>query len=149
MSRQTFYQLYGNKLDCFLDALDLVGEVLLAQLGEALGQPGEPLQKAAAAVETYLATLGDHPAFARLYIVEVHAAGPAALLRRSELQARVVDALASLLHATGPRSRFACEAFVAAVSALVTVPLVTGDRDALDGLRDPLVEHLRSLVPHD
>lgn len=148
VSRQTFYQLYDNKLDCFLDALDLVGEVLLDQLRAALdAASGTTLERASAAVDTYLTAITENVAFARLYIVEVHAAGPRALIRRAELQARVVDALAALFGAEDPDDRFACEAFVAAVSALVTLPLVTGDLVALRSLREPLVHQLARLDP--
>jgi AcrR family transcriptional regulator len=147
VSRQTFYQLYGNKLDCFLDTLDLVGAVLVDQLGGALaGGRGSPLARAGAAIERYLETIADNLPFARLYIVEVHAAGPPALVRRAELQHRVVDALADLLGADTPDDRFACETYVAAVSALVTLPVVTGDVDAIRALRDPLLGQLRRLT---
>ena len=147
VSRQTFYQLYGNKLDCFLDTLDLVGAVLVEQLGGALaGGTGAPVDRAGAAIERYLETIADNLPFARLYIVEVHAAGPPALIRRAELQRRVVDALADLLRAEDPDDRFACEAYVAAVSALVTLPVVTGDVDAIRALREPLIGQLRRIT---
>ncbi len=146
VSRQTFYLLYDNKLDCFLDALDLVGEVLLTQLRNALDQPVEPIDQATAAVDQYLTAITQYPAFARLYIVEVHAAGPRALVRRAELQARVVDALASLLDAPDPVARFALESYVAAISALVTLPIVTNDHAAIRMLRGPLVLQLRTIA---
>ena len=147
VSRQTFYQLYDNKLDCFLDALDLISDVLDGQLRAAFdGTTGAPLERAAAAVERYLETLADNLPFARLYVVEVHAAGPSALLRRAELQRRITDALVALVGVTDADGRFACECFVAAVSALVTLPVATGDRDAVRALREPLVRQLARLV---
>ena len=146
VSRETFYQLYRDKLACFLDALDLAGAVLLAELAEVLDHPGEPLDRAERAVDQYLATIVEHPAFARLYLVEVHAAGPVAMQRRADLQAQVVDALADLLGAKTQSARFACRAFVAAIASLVTVPVATGDLEAVRALRRPLVGHLRGLV---
>lgn len=149
VSRQTFYQLYDDKLGCFLDALDLVGAVLVGRLSDAVAEDPSavpPVERAVAAVEQYLETIIEHPTFARLYIVEVHAAGPGALLRRASLQNQVVDALASLLGASGARGRFTCEAYVAAISALVTLPIVTGDAEALRALRDPLADQLRGLA---
>lgn len=147
VSRQTFYALHANKLDCFLDALDLVGEVLVGHLGASLATTSAvPFDQAVAALDEYLQTIAKHPAFARLYVVEVHAAGPRALVRRAELQAVVVDALASLLGKQDPDGRFACEAFIAAVSSLVTLPLATGDVGAVAALRDPLVGRLRVLA---
>ncbi len=147
VSRQTFYQLYRNKLDCFLDALDLVGSVLVDQLGAAMtAASGTPVDRAAAAVEQYVETIAGNLPFARLYIVEVHAAGPPALVRRAALQDRVVEALADLLGAGTAEERFACEAYVAAVSALVTLPVASGDGDAVRALRDPLVTQLRRIT---
>ena len=146
VSRLTFYELYADKLECFLEALDLVGEVLVDQLRQALGgEQGDPVDQAVAAVDRYLDTIAGNLAFARLYIVEAHAAGPMALTRRAQLQSRIVDGLAGAVGATDADSRFACEAYVAAVSALVTLPVVTCDLDALRALRDPLVALLRRL----
>lgn len=143
VSRLTFYDLYEGKLDCFLDALDLVGEVLVAQLADALGaMTGSPVERATAAVDRYLDAVTENLAFARLYIVEVHAAGPEALRRRAGLQARLVDALATLFDATDPDDRFACEAYVAAVSALVTLPVATAHVAGIRALRDPLLRLL-------
>jgi AcrR family transcriptional regulator len=145
VSRETFYQLYDDKLACFLDALDVVGEVLLAELTAALDGPGTPLERSTRAVERYLDTIVDHAAFARLYLVEVHAAGAEAMQRRARLQEQVVDAFATLLGARSARRRFACRAFVAAISSLVTVPIVSGDRAAVEALRRPLLDLLRGL----
>ena len=79
VSRQTFYALYANRLECFLEALDLVGEVLVGRLADAVAaQEGLPLDRAIAALDGYLQAIVDHPAFARLYVVEAHAAGPRA-----------------------------------------------------------------------
>jgi AcrR family transcriptional regulator len=147
VSRETFYQLYDGKLACFLDALDLAGAVLVSDLAGSAGGGGEPIARAERAVGRYLAAITEHPAFARLFLVEVHAAGPVAMGRRADLQARVVDALARLLGARTKAARFACQLYVAGVSALVTVPIATGDLDAVTALRRPLVEQLRTLRP--
>jgi AcrR family transcriptional regulator len=148
ISRLTFYELYDDKLACFLDALDFVGEVLVTELGAALAadrraDPGDPVVQAGQAVGRYLDTIVEHRSFARLYLVEAHAAGPEALRRRAALQDRVVDALAGLLGARSARRRFACQAYVAAIATLVTVPIVTGDDDAIRALRRPLIDQLR------
>ncbi len=146
VSRETFYQLYADKQACFLDALEVVGEVLVAELATAVGASGTPLDRAERAIARYLDTIVDQPAFARLFLVEVFAAGPEAMVRRAELQGRLVDALAALFGARSRRARFAWQAYVAATSSLVTVPVVTGDVAAIRALRRPLVDHLRLLA---
>lgn len=146
ISRETFYRLHGDKLACFLEALDLVGEVLIQDLQAAVTAEGAPLELAERALGRYLESMLEQPAFARLYLVEVHAAGPAALRRRALLQERIADGLYQLFGHRSDAAHFACRAFVAAVSALVTEPLVTGDHDAVRALRRPLVAHLRMLA---
>ena len=81
---------------------------------------------------------------ARVFLVEVYAAGPEAIDRRAAMQQRIVDVVARLLGTTGRRGRFACTVLVAAVGALVTKPLVDDDVDTLRALRDPVVD----LVAH-
>ncbi|MDQ2648071.1 MAG: TetR/AcrR family transcriptional regulator [Actinomycetota bacterium] len=147
VSRQTFYQLYENKLACFLDALDLVNDVLEGQLRAGFdSQSGTPLEQAAAALGSYIDTLAENVPFARLYIVEAHAAGTEALARRAAMQERVATAIAVLVGATSPDDRFACDCYVAAASALVTVPVAAGDREAILALRQPLVRQLERLA---
>src|SRR5688500_13156469 len=86
VSRLTFYELYEGKLDCFLEALDVVGEVLLGSLRLAVDDADEsPLERATNAIDGYLDSIVHNLPFARLYIVEAHAAGPVALIRRAEL----------------------------------------------------------------
>ena len=147
VSRLTFYELYDSKLDCFLEALDVVGEVLLSQLRRVVEDSSESaLERATRATDEYLEAIVHNLPFARLYIVEVHAAGPDALLRRAELQRQVVDVIAELFGAEDAEARFACEAYVAAVSALVTLPVATGDIKAIRAVRDPLVALMRRLL---
>jgi AcrR family transcriptional regulator len=147
VSRLTFYELYDGKLSCFLDALDLVGEVLLTNLRGAVDDPtSSPQERATRSIERYLESIVHNLPFARMYIVEVHAAGPEALTRRAALQAQIVDLIADLFGADDPDGRFACEAYVAAVSALVALPVATGDLDAIRALRDPLVSLVHRLV---
>lgn len=148
VSRETFYRLYDDKLACFLDGLDLVGAVLLDRLGAATAAAGgAPIERLERAIGAYVDALLAEPAAARLVLVEAHAAGPAALARRTAIQERVADALASLLGATGPDGAFACRMLVAAVSALVAEPLVAGDAATLRRLGPKVAAHARLL--HD
>jgi len=145
VSRETFYQLFDSKLDCFLAAFDLVSEVLLSQLLTELDGPGPPMDRLEQALTAYLDALATHPAYARLFLVEVYAAGPEAMQRRTAFQARIVDAVSLLLNAQDQTDRFACQMVVAAISALVTGPLVDHDGDALRRLGPPLLAHIRRL----
>lgn len=145
VSRETFYQLYSSKLECFLAAFDLVGDFLVGHLAASLEGNGTPMDRFERALTAYLDTMAAEPAYARLFLVEVYAAGPDAMERRAALQQRIVDALVQLFDVRDERHRFACRALVAAISSMVTGPLVTGDLDAIRALGPPIVEHARTL----
>ena len=63
--------------------------------------------------------------------------------RRAAFQQVFVDRMAELLGVRTDRGRFACEVCVAAVSSMVTVPLIDGDDEALRRLRDPILDLVR------
>jgi AcrR family transcriptional regulator len=146
VSRETFYRLYSSKLDCFLDAFDVVAGALLEELTPALDGAGAPLERFARGLDRYLETLTSAPAYARLFLVEVHAAGPEAMAKRTALQHRLADAIAELFDVRTDADRFSCQVVVAAISAMVTGPLVDGDLDAVRRLRQPLVDHVARLL---
>jgi hypothetical protein len=77
-------------------------------------------------------------------LVEVAAAGPEAIRRRADVQAKVVERMVVMLGiGDDPTARFACEALVAAVGSLVTVPLIEGDVAGVERLRAPVIELVR------
>jgi AcrR family transcriptional regulator len=145
VGRETFYQLFDDKLACFLAAFDAVGDLLVGHLAGSLEGDGTPLDRFDRALTAYLELMASEPAYARLFLVEVYAAGPAAMARRALLQERIIDALADLFDARSAEARFACQVLVAAISALVTGPLVADDLDALRALGPPLRAHARTL----
>jgi AcrR family transcriptional regulator len=148
VSRETFYQQFSSKLDCFMSAFDVAGEMLFGQLDQAANATegaGTPLERFDHALEAYLDLLAEQPAFARVFLVEVYAAGPDALARRTALQDRIVDRTAELLGARTDEDRFACQMLVAATSSMITGPVIAQDGDALRGLRPKIVDFVRRL----
>lgn len=143
VSRETFYQHHAHKLDAFLAAVDLVGEVLLDRLAGALNGSGTPLERFERALTTYLGVLADQPGYARIVLVETYAAGPEAMARRAAIQQRVVDAVADLFGVRSESGRFACDMLVASVGAMVTLPVVTGDLDRVRALGPALMDQVR------
>jgi AcrR family transcriptional regulator len=140
VSRETFYQQFSSKLDCFLAAFDAAADLLMAEVGDVLRLDGTPLQRFEAALLRYLDALAAQPAFARVFLVEVYAAGADAIDRRIALQGRIVDSLVDLLDAHTEAGRFACELLVAGTGSLVTGPLVADDLDAVRALAVPVVD---------
>jgi len=93
LSRRTFYEHFADKEECFLAAYDTVVEQLLAAVGQAYEQAEGWPQKVHDGLETFLAYLAAEPAFARMCIVEVVAAGPEARGRRDAAMRVFVDFL--------------------------------------------------------
>lgn len=149
ISRETFYQQFSSKQDAFMAAFEGAGELALDALAESgwvsrsTTDSTDPIDRFAAGLRTYLATLVAQPAFARMFLVEVYAAGSEAIARRASFQQRVVDTMVADL---GEGNRFACELVVAGTAALVTPLLVAGELEAISALEDNLVASLRRLV---
>jgi AcrR family transcriptional regulator len=140
ISRETFYEQFASKEDCFMSAFETANERLVAATAEAGPAAGaDARRRLDRALRAYLDEIAADPAYARVFLIEVHAAGPAALQRRVELQQRFARALAAAL---GTRSRddlFAIEALVAAIGAMVTARLAADDVDGLRALHRPLM----------
>lgn len=148
VSRETFYRLFSSKLDCFMAAFEQASDELVGRIqASPAAAGGDPVDRFAALFEAYLDGLATQPAWARLFLIEVHAAGPEAIAARLRQQARFVDAVAALLGVESEEGRFACQTVVAATSAMLTGPLVANDLDALKALGPPIVRHVRRL--HD
>jgi len=148
VSRETFYENFANREDCFLAAYEASVALVMAAIEDAArtaagGAANETLGRV---IERYLATLAQEPAAARTFMVEVYGAGEAALARRNEVQTRFVDQVAALLGAETAAQRFACEMVVAAVIGLVTQWICAGRADELTDLHQPLMENVESML---
>jgi AcrR family transcriptional regulator len=150
VSRATFYQLFRDKEDCFLAAYkndaDFVAAVMTVQLEQVRASGDlDPLERLDRVLEVYLAALRSAPALARVFLVEVYAAGPAAIEQRRASLEQFVDIVAethrgeSGVLGTRASQRFAAQAFVGAVSSLVTNAVGVGETDDLPALRQPLM----------
>lgn len=145
VSRETFYELFDSKEDCFMSAFEEAYGHLSAAIAAAPGD-GEPgaggaaIERLSVVLEHYLGALAADPATARVFLIEVYAAGPAAIERRQALQRELVDAIAGLVGAARKEDRFAVEALLAAVVSLVTSRLAVGDAAGLRDLHAPILD---------
>lgn len=146
VSRETFYQQFSSKQDCFLAALEDTVVELADELRSALDSPGSPLERFDRLIGSYLDALAAEPAAARLFLIESYAAGPEVLARRVELHQQFIDGLAVLIGVESESGRFACEVLISAIIAMVTVRIGAGDIASLPALRAPLVELVRSAL---
>lgn len=151
VSRQTFYEQFASKEECFAATYAWAVEAVLRETAEAAaggaadGSDGDAVDRM---LRFYLRALASAPAFARVLLIETYAAGPAALEGRVALQRRFASTLGALLGAGTDDDRFACEALVGAVSSLVTARLATDDVDGLLALHGPLSRLLRREAAH-
>ena len=145
ISRQTFYQHFADKQDCFLTAFDEASNLLISMMEAALGAPDDPpLTRVDRVLATYLGALAATPSLARTFLIEVYGAGRAAVSRRLAVQERFAAAIGDVV--TGGRSwpggldpKFVGRVVVGAVSALVTACVDAGEYDELPRLRERLV----------
>ena len=89
VSRKTFYEHFRDKEECFLAAYDEGVAILMDQIRAAGEGATNFYDRMRARVRAYLSLLVEEPAFARAYLIEVFAAGDAALERRREVHARL------------------------------------------------------------
>lgn len=147
VSRETFYEQFRSKEECFEVAYERAVRLLLERIVAATATlrdtPATREQRIETMLGAYLSGLAADPADARLYLIEVYAVGPEAIARRGELQESFTAMVADILDAHTAEQHFACQTLVAAVSALVTARVAAGDLDGLRALRGPLLELLR------
>lgn len=148
VSRETFYEQFRSKEDCFEAAYQRAVQLLLDRIAEATEAEDAAAETGAIArmdriLRAYFQYLVDDPASARLFLVEVFAVGSAAIARRAQLQERFVELIADVLDARTESQRFACQALAASVGSMVTARIAAGDSAGLLALREPLLDLLR------
>jgi AcrR family transcriptional regulator len=156
VSRKTFYEHFANKEECFLAAYDAGADLLLTAI-EAAVTAALPdwLGAMRAGTRAYLEAFAANPSFARTFMVEVAAAGPAALERRSAIHDRFAAQLATLheaARASDPslpeHPAYILEAAIGATNELVVRHLQRADPASLVELADAVLEvQVRLLGP--
>lgn len=138
VSRSTFYQHFDSKQDCFMAGYARA-QGLIMEFIRTAPATGTPMQRFGAMLHRYLGFLAKDPATARLYLLEVYAAGPEAMRRRIRLQQDFVAAVAGVFEARTTADRFACQALVGSISTLVTNALTESDAEAILALEKPIL----------
>jgi AcrR family transcriptional regulator len=91
VSRRTFYQLFRNKDEAFLEAYDQVAGLLVSSVRAAYEAEKEFAERVTAGFQAFLELLAASPSFARMCIVEVMAAGPEAVSKRTAVMAAFAE----------------------------------------------------------
>jgi AcrR family transcriptional regulator len=152
ISRETFYQHFSDKEDCFLAAFDTASDLLIGLIEGALGAPDDPaLVRLDRVLETYLGALAAAPTLARTFLIEAYGAGHAAVSRRIAVQERFAVTIAdAITHGQpwrgGMDPHFVGRALVGAISALVTTSVEAGDYARLPELRGQIMQFVAALL---
>jgi AcrR family transcriptional regulator len=149
VSRRTFYEQFKNKDHAFLAAYDEASGRLLASVRAAFERERTMEARASAGFKAFLELLAASPAFAKMCIVEVLAAGPDAIARRArtmeEFTGFFEDSAQQLLGKNAP-SPLIAETIVGGVYETVYRRIARGETAELPKLLPDLVES--ALLPY-
>lgn len=151
VSRNAFYALFDDKLDCFLALCDEEAVGLFEAVSAAGAEP-DWREAVRNGMEAYLRWWQERPAFSRAYFTEMPAAGPKAVAQRE----RQSDPYRQVFAALGARARaeepdlppmptLAARLAVVGVTELVAEEVRAGRTDRLSGLRDELADAVIAL----
>lgn len=147
VSRETFYEQFCSKEDCFEAGFHWAVEELAdtvraasAEIPDAPPSSATPLARMDRLLTAYFHGLVEDPARAKVFLVEVIAAGPRLSAVRTERQSIFLDMTIDILGAKTDDQRFACRTLVAAISAQVTFKAAIGDFASITALRAPVLE---------
>jgi len=157
VSRAAFYAHFADKEECFLAATGegrqlMIDRVVSAARGMPPGAPDEEVIRAAN--RAFLAFLADEPAFARVFYIDMPAAGPRAVGRLEAASRRFADLnqtwhqRARERHPDWPAVPHEAYLALAGATAELVRSMVRADRtDELPDLEDTLVSlHLAVLA---
>ena len=142
VSRRTFYEHFKNKEDAFLAAYDAVVRRQARHIRGAYFEETTVLDRLRAGIRAYLRFLADEPGLARMCVVEVFAAGPRALARRSEAMRMFAEIIEDNIHELLPgcqRAALTAETIVGGIHEVVFSRVLADRIDELPGMADDLL----------
>jgi AcrR family transcriptional regulator len=139
VSRQTFYELFSSKQDCFLAGYARRQDSFIEGIFRTPSSTA-PMERFKKLLRAYLEVMARDPALSRLYLIGVYTAGQEAVTKRFELQQQFVDAIVRVFEAQTEKDRFVCRALTASISMMVTSAVLDDDSDAVMNLYQPLVD---------
>jgi AcrR family transcriptional regulator len=143
VSYSSFYELFGGKEDCMLQAYDRVVDDFWQRIAAAVPLAAPWPEQVCAALRAALAAVTAAPQAARVALVEVQTAGPEALARFERTHDRVVPLLLpgrALSPHAGELPPTLEEATIGGVAWLLHQRLVMGEVEAIEGLYPEVVQ---------
>lgn len=124
--RQAFYDDFEDKEDCYLQALDAGSAWIELAMREAAGDESAWRERLRGGLTGLLAYLDDQPEIGRAFLVEVHAAGPRAVGKRTEAMERAAQMVDLAREESDyPAPAISAEAVVAGILAVLHTRLTS------------------------
>lgn len=143
ISRRTYYELFKDKEDCFLVAYDEIAELVLETAKAACREPGaRPERRIETGVRAILELIEREPNPARMFIVEVLAAGNSAREQRSRTMERLSELVAGALVDRGDdptEALLQARVLIGGVHEIVYDSLIRGRTDGLTEIAGDVV----------
>lgn len=147
MSRRTFYRLYANREDCFVDTYATVRDTALARIDDNGGGPDSTCDGIERPLRAVLEYLAAEPAHAYVLITEPAAAGQPSSARHNETLDALREHLAPALPGgREPANDIASTAAVGAVYHVIQQHIAEGHLDELPGVAPRLARLLTRLA---
>jgi AcrR family transcriptional regulator len=158
VSRAAFYLHFRSREECFLAATGRGGQLLhdsVIQAAQALPPDADDEEGLRSGLRAFLRFLGDEPAFARVFYIDMPAAGPAAVERLRDAGFRFAELNAKwhrralVRHPEWPVvPDEAYQALAGATADLVRSWVSAGKSEALPELEDSLVALHLAILAH-
>jgi AcrR family transcriptional regulator len=142
VSRRTFYEHFRNKEDVFLAAYDAVVRQQARQIQRAYFKEKTVHDRLRAGIRAYLEFTAGQPEVARMCIVEVLAAGPRAMAKRSEAMRMFADIIEDNINELIPgctRAALTAETIVGGIHEVVLSRILADRTDELPAMADELL----------
>ncbi len=136
VSRRTFYENFRDVEDCFVTSYRHHAQELMAVIDGVAAVGGNWQERARLALLALLRYLGDRPDVARMAVIEVLAAGPAAIAERDRAIALLRGLIGeeALATAPDPAPRLLLEVISGAILHLIYARVLEDDCAQLEGL---------------
>lgn len=142
VSRRTFYEIFEDRDDCLLGALDEAVARASRYVAEARDSHTKWVDRIRVSLLALLRFLDDEPAFGRLAVVESLGAGAKALGRRADALARVMVAVDRGRSEAGSASEplpLAADGVVGAVFSVIHSKMLESSRSSFVDLTNPFM----------
>jgi AcrR family transcriptional regulator len=154
VSRRTFYDHFKSKEDVYLAAFDAISAQLLESVTKAYDSTEGLVARAGAALQAFLDFIASEPTFADMCIVEVMAAGTAAVKRRNAAMQGFAALIQRAVDEEIPEGarppELVAETIVGGIYEVVYSRVVQGRTDDLPGLMpDLLFSMLLPYIGHE